>query len=156
MRSLSSWLEEYGQSHRHPVNKMIHYVAVPTIYFTVLGLLWALPRLTILPPPWDNWALLAMVPVMTFYFLLSAALGMVMTLITALMLGLWHYIEGQGMAVLPLALGLFVVMWVFQFIGHHVEGKKPSFFKDLVFLLIGPAWVARDLVLRLKLPLSFD
>jgi uncharacterized membrane protein YGL010W len=43
--------------------------------------------------------------------------------------------------VLPLSIAIFVVAWIGQFIGHKIEGKKPSFFDDLRFLLIGPLFV---------------
>ncbi len=76
-----------------------------------------------------------------FYFRLSPpiATGVVVFYIACL----WG---AAAMRLLPFpvwqnALGIFVVAWIGQFIGHHIEGKKPSFLKDLQFLLIGPAWL---------------
>jgi uncharacterized membrane protein YGL010W len=56
----------------------------------------------------------------------------------------------QQMSLLFFSLGLFSVAWIGQFYGHKVEGKKPSFFQDLQFLLIGPAWVVENLFAKKK------
>ncbi|HDZ8845068.1 Mpo1-like protein [Aeromonas veronii] len=81
MKGIQEWFEEYGQSHRHPVNVAIHKLAVPGIYLCSLALL-----------------------------------------------------------------------WIAQFVGHKIEGKRPSFLADLQFLLIGPAWVLASLYRRLGIP----
>ncbi|RXJ73255.1 hypothetical protein CS022_11025 [Veronia nyctiphanis] len=143
MRSLNSWLEEYSESHQNKTNKFIHYFAVPSIYFTVMGFLYALPAIPALPGEWwNNWMVLIMPVVMVFYFSLSLALGIGMSLFTALCYYLLVMYEQAGIStVFEMSLALFVVMWIFQFVGHKIEGKKPSFFKDIQFLLIGPAWV---------------
>jgi uncharacterized membrane protein YGL010W len=47
---------------------------------------------------------------------------------------------------LYLAIGVFVVAWIAQFVGHHIEGKRPSFLTDLAYLLIGPAWIVAKLL----------
>lgn len=147
-KSADAWFEEYGQSHQNRINKAIHFVAVPGIYWTVMGLLWSIPS-----PEWlgTGWLGLAMLPVMYFYFRLGLALGLGMLLITALM---WIGIERlaiAGISVWQVSLVLFVVLWVFQFIGHAVEGKRPSFFKDIQFLLVGPAWVLNFVYRKLGL-----
>ena len=41
------------------------------------------------------------------------------------------------------ALGLFVLGWVFQFLGHFIEGNRPAFFSNPVYLVVGPVWLAR-------------
>lgn len=46
----------------------------------------------------------------------------------------------------PLALGLFVVGWILQFIGHAFEGKPPAFFKNPIYLLVGPIWWVRKML----------
>ncbi|RCU52559.1 MULTISPECIES: DUF962 domain-containing protein [Corallincola] len=153
-KSLKQWLNEYGVSHKNPTNKAIHWVAVPTIYFTVLAMLWSIPV------PWDgallpwlNWGSLAMLPVFVFYWRLSLSLAIGMLVMTLLMcaalLGYQTWVE------FPLfysAAIVFVIAWIFQFIGHEIEGKKPSFFKDLQFLLIGPLWVMHFLYRRWHWP----
>ena len=49
------------------------------------------------------------------------------------------------------ALALFAVTWVFQFIGHRIEGKKPSFLEDLQYLLVGPVFLLAKLFRKLGL-----
>ncbi|AQQ68331.1 hypothetical protein Mag101_12315 [Microbulbifer agarilyticus] len=142
MRTAQQWFSEYGESHQNSTNKAIHWIAVPVIYFTVVGLLWAIPQPDWMAAlPWLNWAVAAMVPTMLFYLLMSFPVGLGMIALSLICLGICSALERAGLSVLWWSVGLFVVMWVFQFIGHHIEGKKPSFFKDLQFLLIGPAWV---------------
>lgn len=142
MRTAEQWFAEYGESHQNPANKAIHWVAVPVIYATVVGLLWAIPQPTVMAGiPWLNWAVVALVPILLFYLLMSFPLSLGMAALSLMCLWIWAAAERLGISVWQTALALFVVMWIFQFVGHHIEGKKPSFFKDLQFLLIGPAWV---------------
>ena len=128
MKTINEWFEEYGESHRNPVNKLVHWICVPLITFSVLGILWALHPLVAV-----GLVGLALV----FYLLLSWQLAAVMLVQSLLMLCI--------LSMMPLvfwpSVVIFVLAWVGQFIGHQVEGKKPSFFKDVQFLLIGPAWL---------------
>ncbi len=138
-RTIDQWLDAYGVSHRHPINKLIHWICVPVIVWTVLALLWgaALPGQPLL-----NLASLLIVVAMGFYWYLSPklALGMLVYSAVNVALLLWH----QQAVAFPLwqtALALFVIAWIGQFIGHLLEGAKPSFFEDIQFLLIGPIWL---------------
>ena len=142
-KTVQQWFTEYGQSHQNKTNKLIHWVMVPIIFFTIVGLLWELPR-----PNWMgdaavvNWATLAMLPVLYFYYTLSARIMQGMLLFAALCCVAAYLVT----LYLPLPLWqfsiiLFFIAWIFQFIGHKIEGAKPSFFKDLQFLLVGPAWL---------------
>ncbi|MFS1524364.1 DUF962 domain-containing protein [Microbulbifer sp. 2304DJ12-6] len=142
MRSVQQWFAEYGESHQNPVNKSIHWFAVPVIYAAITGLLWAIPQPQFMMAiPWLNWAVVATVLVLLFYVALSFPIALGMTALTVVCLWAWSLLQRLGISVWQTALGLFVVMWIFQFIGHAIEGKKPAFFKDLQFLLIGPAWI---------------
>ena len=128
MKSVDQWFDEYGESHRNPINKLVHWICVPLITFSVLGILWALH-------PVVAAAVVGMA--LAFYVLLSWQLALVMALQSLLMLwvlSLMPWVFWPSVAI-------FVLAWIGQFIGHRVEGKKPSFFKDLQFLLIGPAWL---------------
>ncbi|WP_033136331.1 DUF962 domain-containing protein [Aeromonas finlandensis] len=147
MKGIEQWFEEYGQSHRHPVNVAIHKLAVPGIYLCSLGLLWSLPAGP-LPAPL-NWAVVAAIPVLLFYLSLSFSLFAGMAGLTAL--GLWICYQWQGPLLWP-AVAAFVLLWIAQFVGHRIKGKRPSFLADLQFLLIGPAWVLASLYRRLRLP----
>lgn len=147
MKSIEQWFEEYGQSHRHPVNVAIHKLAVPGIYLCSQGLLWSLPTGPL--PAGLNWAAVAAIPVLAFYLQLSFALFIGMAGLTALGLACCH--QWQGPLLWP-ALFIFVLLWIAQFVGHRIEGKRPSFLADLQFLLIGPAWVLASLYRRLGIP----
>ncbi|HCT5134503.1 TPA: DUF962 domain-containing protein [Aeromonas hydrophila] len=147
MKGIEEWFELYGQSHRHPVNVAIHKLAVPGIYLCALALLWCLPAGPL--PPSLNWAALVAIPVLAFYLRLSFALFVGMTVLTALGLVICH--SWQGTLLWP-ALAGFVLLWIVQFVGHQIEGKRPSFLADLQFLLIGPAWVLASLYRRLGIP----
>ncbi|WP_323061130.1 Mpo1 family 2-hydroxy fatty acid dioxygenase [Aeromonas hydrophila] len=144
MKGIEEWFELYGQSHRHPVNVAIHKLAVPGIYLCALALLWCLPAGPL--PSSLNWAALVAIPVLAFYLRLSFALFVGMTVLTALGLVICH--SWQGPLLWP-ALFAFVLLWIAQFVGHKIEGKRPSFLADLQFLLIGPAWVLASLYRRL-------
>ncbi|SDK69320.1 DUF962 domain-containing protein [Microbulbifer yueqingensis] len=142
MRTAQEWFSEYGESHQNPVNKAIHWLAVPTIYATVVGLLWEIPQPAFMAAlPWLNWAVVALVPALLFYLVMSFPLALGMAAMSAVCFWGWAIADRIGIPVWQTALGIFITMWVLQFVGHHIEGKKPSFFKDLQFLLIGPAWV---------------
>jgi uncharacterized membrane protein YGL010W len=148
MRTMQQWLDEYGESHRHPTNKSIHWICVPAILFSVLGLLWLVPvpRDVAALGAWLNWATLLVALAVIYYLVLSPSLALGMGLITLAMFGVIHWLEA-AVAFPPWILfaGIFVVAWIGQFIGHEIEGRKPSFFKDVQFLLIGPAWLLADL-----------
>lgn len=148
MRKLDQLLDEYGESHRNPVNKAIHWICVPVIVWTVIALLWSLPfPLDSSPGPVPvNWATIALLLAQIYYFRLSVKLGFALLLYNVFMIQLTYLVEQTGAWPLwQIALALFVLAWVGQFVGHLVEGKRPSFFKDLQFLLIGPAWLMAHL-----------
>lgn len=145
---MQQWLEEYGDSHRHPTNKAIHWICVPAILFSVLGLLWLVPvpQFAASLGPWINWATLLMALATAYYLLLSPVLALGMALVAMVMFALIRSLElALTFPFWALLAGIFVAAWIGQFIGHIIEGRKPSFFKDLQFLLIGPAWLLSDL-----------
>jgi len=153
MRSLAQWLDDYEVCHTHATNRLIHHICVPAIQFSLLGLLWlvALP----LPEDWpyfiSNLAFMLLVPAMVFYFMLSWRIAIGMLLLSLLMLAVIHFTFHTGM-LLELSITVFLTAWVGQFIGHMIEGKSPSFFEDLRFLLIGPLWVLSHLYTAVGLP----
>ena len=143
MRSIHQWLDEYGESHQDPVNKRIHWVCVPAIVLSVIGLLWSLPVPDAFGAisPAMNWAVLFTMAAVVYYFILSVPLGIGAAAGLALLLLATAALDRLAAPLWALSLAIFVVAWIGQFIGHHVEGKKPSFFKDLQFLMIGPLWL---------------
>ena len=159
MKSIHHWLEEYGESHRHPTNKLLHWVCVPLIAFSSLGMLWCMPfplpagflseELT----PILNWASLFTLAALLFYLRLSWTLFAGMTLLASISLATIPMIESVSPIPTSLIAGLlFVIAWIGQFVGHRIEGKKPSFFQDLQFLLIAPAWLLASVYRKLKVP----
>lgn len=150
-RSMQQWFDLYGESHRHPVNKRIHWICVPTIYFSIVGLLASLPPASLPVLGRMPWASAAMaVAVLGFYLPLSRPLGIGMAIWSMGCTALARYLDAHAPWPLwAISLALFAGAWIGQFIGHGIEGKKPSFFTDLLFLLVGPAWVLAFLYRRL-------
>lgn len=140
MRSIERLLLQYGESHQNKTNVLIHAIAVPSIYFVTLGLLWSVPVPDFIAKFSVTWAHILAVPVLYYYFSLSGPIGAAMTLLTIACFGGVNLLVWLNISVWKFCLTLFVVMWILQFIGHKIEGKKPSFFEDLRFLLVGPAW----------------
>jgi uncharacterized membrane protein YGL010W len=146
MKTLNQWFEEYAVSHQNPKNKQIHYVCVPAIFFSIVGLLLSIPSgmignlLGLKMPIIENWAFVVVVLLLVFYIRLSVAMAFKMFLFSMICLVLNFYI-GQIISLWVFSIVVFVTAWIGQFYGHEIEGKKPSFVKDLQFLLIGPAWV---------------
>ena len=141
-RPIDRWFASYSGDHQNPTNQKIHFVAVPLILWSVTALLWCIPVPGTLFGA-GLWAALASFVAWVFYNRASRRLGYGMLLVLFGMLMLNRTLQGQiGMqGLLYAAIGVFVVAWIAQFIGHKIEGKKPSFLTDLVYLMIGPAWV---------------
>ena len=143
MRSVDDWLQEYGESHRNPANKLLHAICVPLIVLAVLGLLWAIPVPAPLAraAPLLNWATVVIAAGLAYYALLSRRLALGMLPVMALMGFALVRLAALDVPLWQTCLAIFVVAWIGQFVGHAIEGKRPSFYKDLQFLLIGPLWL---------------
>lgn len=127
MKTVTEWFDEYSESHQNPTNKAIHWVCVPAILFSIIGIIAQF-----------NAMLTALIIVLTLVFYARMDIVLAVAMAALLFVMAWLIIilpVGKGFY-----LGLFVVAWIGQFYGHKVEGKKPSFFKDLQILLIGPVW----------------
>ncbi|WP_068080827.1 DUF962 domain-containing protein [Polycladidibacter stylochi] len=142
MRKLENLLDEYGESHQDETNKLVHWICVPVIFWSITALSWSLPIPIIEKTIVNNWCTLALIPVTIYYLVLSwqLALGMLVFSIGCLLLNAIIEASFPG-SLWKIALSLFVIAWIAQFWGHKIEGKKPSFLKDIQFLLIGPAWL---------------
>lgn len=139
-QTINELLDEYASSHQNKTNKLIHYFAVPVIFWTITAMLWVVKL-----PYVENLAVVVTVLIGLYYISKDIKLAIQMIVISVLCLVLNDFLESQGLPLLYIALVLFIIAWIFQFIGHKIEGKKPSFFKDLQFLLIGPAWIVKQL-----------
>jgi len=154
MRSVSDWLGEYGVSHQDPVNKLLHWICVPPIVLSVMGFLWSAPVPAAFADasPWLNWATLAVAAALVYYLVLSPALAVGVLLAFAVLLSITHWLAQLPWPLWATSMVIFIVAWIGQFIGHTIEGKRPSFFKDLQFLLIGPLWLLAAAYRRFSLP----
>ncbi len=154
MRSTQDWLDEYSESHQNPVNKAVHWVCVPLIALTVIGMLWSLPVPSTFSDisPMLNWGMFFMMASVVYYFILSPSLALGMLAVIAAFTGILVWLDGFATPLWVISLVIFVLAWIGQFIGHHVEGAKPSFFKDLQFLMIGPMWLLSFVYRRLGIP----
>jgi uncharacterized membrane protein YGL010W len=146
MRTQKQFLDSYAESHQNPLNQVIHVVCVPVIFFATLGLLWAVPvgRWLGLSPelaPWINLATLGAVGGLAFYARMSALSLFAMTVWFALSVAGIVGIKAVGLPLVWTCAALWAIAWAVQFYGHEVEGAKPSFLDDMVFLLIGPLYV---------------
>ncbi|HSW13621.1 MAG TPA: Mpo1-like protein [Solimonas sp.] len=151
MKTLKSWLLEYGEGHRHPVNKMLHWICVPSIVFSLLCALKAIP----LGDALVNAATLLLLGWILYYASLcwQLALGMVIVF-CAMYAGVLLLETALGPQLPWLAATVFVLAWVGRFVGHEFEGARPSFLKDLQFLLIGPIWLLADFYRRVQIPMG--
>ncbi len=138
-QSITSLLDEYASSHQNKTNKLIHYICVPAIYWAITAMLWVVKI-----PYVENLAVVTTALISLYYISKDLKIAVQMIVFSVLCLLLCHFMENQLLPLLIIAIVTFVIAWVFQFIGHHIEGKKPSFFKDLQFLLIGPAWIIKQ------------
>ena len=143
MRTVNQWLDEYGESHKNETNKFIHWICVPAIFFSITGLLYSVKLPFYLSENFQlNLAVIVLLLAVIYYFMLSMPLGFGMFVFGLFCIALCFLIENYLPFTLWLfSLILFIAAWIGQFYGHKVEGKKPSFFKDLQFLLIGPMWL---------------
>jgi uncharacterized membrane protein YGL010W len=145
-KALNILLEEYGESHQNSTNKLIHWICVPLIFYSIIALVYSIPNEILIPifgdSIWANWATITLVIVLIYYAKLSIPIGIGMLLFSAVCMFVCQYLSSTvDVSLWIIALVIFVAAWAGQFYGHKVEGKKPSFLKDLQFLLIGPAWL---------------
>ena len=149
-RPIDVWFAKYSADHQNATNQTIHFIAVPTILWTVTALLWCIPVPGTLFGA-GAWAAFASFAAWMFYYRASRTLGFGMLAVLVVMLGIDRYLQERiGLSMLlKVAIAVFVLAWIAQFVGHKLEGKKPSFLTDLVYLLIGPAWVLAKLYRKL-------
>ena len=140
-------LAEYSADHQHPFNRLMHSICVPLIFASLIALLWGIPFPAGLAAglTWVNFGTLALAGVTIYYLRLAPRLGVGMLLAALVIVPLVALADGLPWPLWLTALAVFVIGWIGQFVGHHVEGRRPSFFRDLRFLLIGPLWVLAKL-----------
>ena len=144
MRTIDHLLAKYGESHQNLTNKFIHWICVPVIMFSLLGLLYAIP-FPIERSLFTNWAAVFLGFALLYYLRLSILMFFGFVVIGGLMLlgnnAIFAALDSNAISLALTSLGIFAAAWVGQFVGHKIEGKKPSFLEDVQFLLVGPAWL---------------
>ena len=162
MKTINNWFEEYSESHQNKMNKIIHWVCIPLIFWSIISLLSLIPHsyLDLFNNTFLNdvmhWGTVVIFLGLIFYLRLSfnIFIGMMLFSLCVLMdiyytlilfdtygfFGLFKTLN-NNVFLLYLSVIVFIFAWILQFIGHKIEGKKPSFLKDIQFLLIGPAWL---------------
>lgn len=136
-RRVDQLLAHYGESHQNAHNELIHFIAIPLIMLSLVGMLFAIH-------PYVAYAFMA--ASMVYYARLSTMFLLTMMVWSALTLAV---VFAMGSRVLPVSVAIFVGAWLLQFIGHKLEGKKPSFFEDLQYLWVGPLFVLSKLFQKL-------
>ncbi|MFT6755451.1 MAG: YGL010W-like membrane protein [Urechidicola sp.] len=150
MKTLNQWFDEYAVSHQNKTNQLIHYICVPAIFFSIVGLLMCIPShflsktFNLNNSMIENWATVFIIFALIFYVRLSFSM-FVKIAIFAILCIIGNYYLGHYVSLLYASIVIFVIAWIGQFYGHKIEGKKPSFIKDLQFLMIGPAWVIKKI-----------
>ena len=150
MRTAKEYFDEYALSHQNKTNQTIHYICVPLIFFSIIGLLMSIPNvileniLNLSNPLLENWAVVIGLIISIFYIRLGFwyAMEMLFVILVCIVENFWL---SNQVNLLYTSIIIFVVAWIGQFYGHKIEGAKPSFLKDLEFLLIGPLWVIQKL-----------
>lgn len=154
MPTIQQWLSAYGESHKNETNKAIHWICVPIIFFSIVGLFYTIKLPISAGGVQLNIAMIVTGLAVLYYFYLSKTLWVGMLIFGIACLVLCYLIEKSGiMPLWILCVILFVSAWAAQFYGHKVEGKKPSFLKDIQFLMIGPAWLMSFIYQKLGVPL---
>jgi len=144
LKTADQWFDEYSVCHQNHVNKIFHWICIPLIMLSLLGLIWVIPVPTVIARhvPGFNWAWLTIAASLIFYLRISITLSLGMFLVYSVMVGIVVFYEQANLtSVAAASLFVFVAAWVGQFVGHKIEGRKPAFFDDLKFLLIGPLWL---------------
>ena len=146
MKSLVDHLSQYAAYHRDPRNIASHFIGIPLIVVTVAVLLsrpqWA--------GGWLSPAVLVSLASAWFYVRLEVRLGVLMTALLGLCVWAGHVLAQQSTLVwLASGIGMFVIGWAIQFVGHHYEGRKPAFVDDVTGLIVGPLFVVVELAFLL-------
>lgn len=136
MQNISVLIKNYAKSHKHPINENIHIFAIPAIMFSIFGILAAIDYLVVI---------VFIIFSLMFYLKLSMKAFYLMTVWSLINMLFVYFLFDN---ILLISVVTFILGWTIQFIGHFIEGKKPSFFEDIKYLLIGPLFVFENILSR--------
>ena len=144
MSVLTRLLESYEKNHQNPINEAIHMIAIPLIMFSILGVTAA----------FDIFLEYILVGIAFLYYLkLSKTAALLMLVWLLIYLGLVVLLKPY---IIEISVLLFAFGWILQFLGHFIEGKRPSFFEDLRYFLIGPLFVVRKVISKFGINIFTD
>lgn len=154
MSPADQWLDRYGESHNHIINKLLHWVCVPLIVVSLIGLLWSVPvpQALLDISPALNWGTVFLMAAVVYYFIISISLAFGILPFVVLVVAAVAWLDTLELDLAIISALIFLLAWLGQFVGHWIEGKKPSFFEDLQFLMIGPLWLLATLYRKLGIP----
>jgi uncharacterized membrane protein YGL010W len=154
MKPVDAWLEEYASSHCNRTNKLVHWLCVPLIVLSLVGMLWSLPVPEVFSDasPALNWGTIFLMAAVVYYFIMSISLavGVLPFIVIVTLIVAW--IDRLEVPLWLVSSCLFTFAWLGQFVGHWIEGRRPAFLKDLQFLMIGPLWLLASVYRRLGIP----
>ncbi len=136
-RRVDTLISHYGSSHTHPTNELIHFIAIPLIMLSLCGLIYALSPI----------ALYVFIAASLVYYARLSVVFLISMMVWSAAI-IWM-VEGMGSKLVTASVAIFVGAWILQFIGHKLEGKKPSFFEDVQYLWVGPLFVLSKLFIKL-------
>lgn len=154
MTRTGEWLEHYGESHTHRINRVLHWICVPLIVMSLIGLLWSLP----VPEEFSraspalNWGTLFIMAAVVYYFIMSISLAFGILPVVISMVAIVAWVDTLSAPLWLVSAAMFVISWSGQFIGHWFEGEQPPFLQDLQLSMIAPLWLLATIYRRLKIP----
>ena len=154
MTAADDWLAAYRDDPADAGNKALHWVCVPLLVIGVVGLLWSLPVPASLSQSIEalNWGTLFLMAAVVYYFILSISLafGILPFIVFVVLIVFW--LDGFETPLWLISSDVLVLAWTGQFIAYRLEGKRPQFFKDLHYLMLGPLWLLAAIYRRLNIP----
>lgn len=150
MKTLTQYLAQYAAYHRDQRNILTHLIGIPIIVIAITILLSRPGFIT--AGLWLSPALVLTGLATLFYLRLDIRFGIAMGVFFILCLWISMHVAQLSTSIwLTIGVGLFILGWIIQFIGHYYEGRKPAFIDDIMGLAIGPLFVAAELAFLLKL-----
>lgn len=158
-RQIDRLFANYATYHQHPTNRLLHWIFIPLLLFSIIGLATAIPfpHLAFLGKynMFINWFSFLLAGSIYYYLRLSPLLSYLMLFTLAILfffiVQLEYVEQGGGPALWEVSLSLFVISWAGKFIGYKIEGKMPSFSDSLIFLWIGPIWLIHKILKRFNI-----
>lgn len=158
-RPIDIYFDKYNEYHTNPVNRIINYICIPVITFSILGFVWSLPFIHTnflgVKDGFLNWGSFLIAFSIYYYYRVSPILSYAMLLVVfAFAYGIvqLEYWQKAGGMVLPqVCIVLFVIANILQLIGYKLEGKKPMMFFNFKFLLLSPIWLISLILKRFNI-----